>query len=209
MKTSLFIAMALSLATACADGGAGTAVGNPGAGLTVQMAPPPELTLTSGQLSSVGIKLHGCGTPLQLVRQASLELTDAPPQPLPSGTWCGVTLDVGGTLEASFSGAKTSNITLEPGVIHTVTGAPFEVFQGTFVLLLGGDIWPALADLPEGTVSVGDAGHDALVQQLQTGSVVFFDADEDGELTDADEVVAASTPADYGLPEGEDDDDDD
>lgn len=198
--------MLIALSLGCADPNAGTAVGNPGDGMTVRLAPPPALMLDRGEIQQSLVSMVNCQGVSTVVHTGLIELVETPFIPLPAGSWCGVTMDIG-IFDADFSGAASANVQLQSTPIPVVTGAPFDS-TGLFILQLGGPSWPALDLLAGGDVRPGDVAHDSLVQSLFDDSIFFRDVDSDGEFTDADEVVAAGDPTRYGLPEPEDDDDD-
>jgi hypothetical protein len=202
------LALTVVFLVACGGPDSGTAVGNPGAGLTVRLAPPPGFSLDAGTVPDATVTLEPClGTP-DPIATTTFDLTDPVPVNVPAGSWCGVSLEPTGDITASFSGQQPADLRLAVDVITTVTGLPFEPADGLYVLLLGGPEWPAREDLV-GDIAPGSAEHDRLVASLKADSIVFFDGDADGRFGTSDQVVSASTPGDFDLPEPEDDEDTD
>lgn len=207
-------AVLLVLSLGCRMGpDAGTAVGNPGDGLTVRVAPDFGITASSAELLDARIVLAPCSGPnTVLADPVDLDLLEPRGLLLPAGSWCRIYVRSASTLMFRGTGPDGQDLDLELdiGVVSTGTGTPFVTDNGTgLAFLLGGTNWPGAQGLPATDLVVrpGDAEHDALVTEAAANAVTFEDPNGDGVRSQSERVVAAATPADFGLPEPPVDDD--
>lgn len=168
----------------------GTAVGNP-TGMSVQTASATALTWKSATGTAERVTVTDCaGGVRETNLDATVDLLGGVVE-VPAGTWCSVELRFTGPIELQAEAADTSSATLRLDVrrVRLTRTQGLVSDASPWVLELASPGWTSAADLGATggaavVIDAGDPRHDLLVEAIETGSALFEDRDDDGEVDD-------------------------
>lgn len=173
----------------------GISVGNPSL-TTITTARSAGITLTSGQvrLNGVGVRdddgnvfRTNVGETFDLLGNDSLEI--------PEGDWRRVTLHFGGDIryQGIADDGRTVRLQLTvPEVRLVPEDVDLHAHGAGYVAELAFPSWLELAQ-PLSDVEPGSPLHDTLAQSVGDASALYFDIDEDGELSSEERTERAAS----------------
>lgn len=195
-------ALTLLQLAACTDPTQGTVVGNPG--LTrLRVAPITNVRFDEAAVDVDAIRWQDCDGGEEPTSGATLDLTDqAASIEVPTGTWCGVELDVsrlelvGRTVDSD----RSVQMELEPGTTFMGASAAlggFDTGETPVLIELAYPEWFVVAELVEGqdgwSIGPQDQAHGSVAARVSTASALFIDEDEDGILDDEERASPAAS----------------
>lgn len=175
----------LLLLAACADGGAGTSIGNPN--MTLLRIAPSGVELSSATLTVDEITLVGADGEAEGNRIGGDDVLNGVELEMPKGVWTSVRLTMSGEFVIlGTDGADTIDLQLSvPEVSVEVSRLPIELDEPhVFELAYPDWLTAAEAGWSAGEAHVvrpGDALHDPLATKVAQRSSLLPDADEDGQ----------------------------
>lgn len=193
--------MGVALAVGCSsEPNLGTAVGNPGSGLTVKTSGGPGIDAMGGSFLASEVQLRPCaGAAVVVVQDLAIDAAGDTTIELPDGAYCGVAFVVDGALSLAGTGrGHALTLSLDVGRVDVWTASGFVLEEDALTVYLGASGWLDAEDLKldeaDVTITPADGSdHRDLVEAVRTGSflvdaagAVLAQGDEGGGTDDTD-----------------------
>lgn len=176
----------------------GTAVGNP-TGMDIALAEGKGMSISHASMSVSSIDIDTCDGSWKTVEVAhNVDLLQVTPIMLPGAHVCGVRLIPEGNLGITATdGVHTFQASLQLPLLQISTT---NLAQPALILELGSPAWidAAQIGLNEGdvAVSMGHPLYDGLIAALVSGSALYADTNENGQIDDAERESHATAQPD-------------
>lgn len=172
------LGMSVAMVIGCStEPNLGTAVGNPGSGLTVKTSGGPGIDAMGGSFTAAEVQLRPCTGAAEVVaRDLLVDAAGGTTIDLPDGDYCGVAFVVDGVMALEGTGSgHTLTLSLDVGRVDVWTASGFTLEEDALTVYLGASGWLDAGDLKldEADVSITPADgsdHRDLVEAVRTGS---------------------------------------